>query len=293
MTEPSAARIPARIHDPRPCHLGEGPLWHPERGQLFWFDILGNVLRSSDASGPLEWGFPGHVSAAGWVDRDRLLVAGERGLGLLDLASGAVEPVAPLEADDPATRSNDGRADPWGGFWIGTMGKRAEPGAGAIHRYHRGEVRRLHAGVTIPNAICFSPDGGFAHFADTARRTIWRQRLGAEGWPAGDPEPFLDLSAAGLNPDGAVIDAAGTMWLALWGAGRVASVAPDGRMTAGPAVPAANASCPAFGGEDLATLFVTTAQEGLDLADPAHGGAGLVYAVEVGARGLPEPRVIL
>ncbi|MAS43534.1 MAG: gluconolactonase [Rhodobacteraceae bacterium] len=297
MTAPLPVPNPASAastHDPRPCHLGEGPLWHPERNQLFWFDILENRLRSSDASGPLEWGFPGHVSAAGWVDRDRLLVAGETGLSLLDLDSGAVEPVAPLEADDPATRSNDGRADPWGGFWIGTMGKRAEPGAGAIYRFHRGEIRKLHPGITIPNAICFSPDGGFAHFADTARRTVWRQRLNpADGWPCGDPEPFLDLRPLGLNPDGAVIDADGRMWLALWGAGRVAVIPPQGGITEGPSFPAAHVSCPAFGGADLSTLFVTTAQEGLDLSDPAHAGAGMVYAAQVEAKGLPEPRVIL
>ncbi len=126
------------IHDDRPCELGEGPLWHPERNQLFWFDILSQRLLTRTAEGPLAWAFPHRVSAAGWVDRDRLLIASEVALSLFDLATGQATPVVSLEADTPATRSNDGRADPQGGFWIGTMGKRAEPGAGAIYRFYRG-----------------------------------------------------------------------------------------------------------------------------------------------------------
>ena len=146
-----------QIFDNRPCDLGEGPLWHPERQQLFWFDITNSLLRSRDDDHALEWRFDRMVSAAGWVDRDHLLIASERDLVLFDLRTEAETLVIDLEADNPITRSNDGRIDPLGGFWIGTMGKEAEAGAGAIYRFYRGELRRLYPDISIPNAISFAP----------------------------------------------------------------------------------------------------------------------------------------
>jgi sugar lactone lactonase YvrE len=293
--------VAAAPFDDRPCSLGEGAFWHPVRGQVFWFDILGRRLLTRDAGGPRAWDFPARVSAAGWIDADRLLIASDRALLAFDIVTGQAETVVPLEADDPRTRSNDGRADPWGGFWIGTMGTAIEPGLGSIWRYWRGELRRLFAGITIPNAICFAPDGSFALYTDTPTQVLLRQRLrAADGWPVGEPEPFLDLRAAGqdgtgLNPDGAVIDAAGRLWLAQWGAGRVACHGPDGRFEGAVTVAAPHASCPAFGGPDLATLFVTTAREGMDAAAlAAHPQAGMTFAAPLaGLRGQAEHRVIL
>jgi sugar lactone lactonase YvrE len=93
-----------------------------------------------------------------------------------------------------------------------------------------------------------------------------RVALDADGWPAGEPELFLDLSADALNPDGAVIDADGTTWIAQWGASRVAAYAPDGSFLRAVEFPAPHTSCPAFGGPDLTTLFCTSARQGMDAA---------------------------
>lgn len=268
------------------CDLGEGALWHPARREVFWFDITGRALHSPDRA----WAFPRMVSAMGWVDAQRVLVASETALVLFDLETGAESPLCDLEADNPATRSNDGRADPQGGFWIGTMGKRAEPGAGAIWRWHRGALRRLFAGITIPNAISFPPDGRSACFADTVTRQVLRVALDAQGWPVGDPVCWLDLSAQGLNPDGAVFDAEGRFWVAQWGAGRVAAHGPDGAFLRALAVPAAHASCPAFGGEGLTDLFVTTARQGLARPGPLDGATLVARGI---GRGQPEHRIIL
>lgn len=283
------------IFDPRPCELGEGPFWHPERGQLFWFDILHARLLSQGPAGMEEWTFPEMVSAAGWISRDELVIAGEGGLFRFDLATGRRERLAVVEAGQPATRSNDGRADRQGGFWWGTMGKRgsAEPGKGAVWRWYRGEVRCLFPGLTIPNSICFTPDGRFAHFSDTAAQRVMKVALDAEGWPVAEPEPFLDLSAEDLNPDGAVIDAGGVMWQAQWGAGRVAAYAPDGRFLRAVEVGAPHSSCPALGGPGLDRMFVTTAREDMSPeALAACPDAGKVFALPDVARGLPEPRVL-
>lgn len=279
------------IFDDRACDLGEGPLWHPLRNQLFWFDITGKRMLSRDTDGPREWHFDQMVSAAGWVDADTLLIADEASLFTLNLNNGTQTLVAPLESGNPVTRSNDGRADPQGGFWIGTMGKGAEPGAGSIWRFHGGELRRLYPGITISNAICFSPDGRTAQFTDTPTRRVLRVALDAQGWPKGEPELFLDLNTEGLNPDGAVIDAQGLMWLAEWGAARVAAYAPDGARVRTIAFDAPHTSCPAFGGD---TLYCTTALQGMGAsARAAHPHAGKTFMARGIAQGQPEHRVIL
>lgn len=279
------------VFDDRACTLGEGPLWHPERAQLFWFDIIGQRLMTRAEDGPQEWAFDRPVSAAGWVDEHRLLIASDEDLSVFDLRDGTSEYVATLEADNPATRSNDGRADPQGGFWIGTMGRNAEPGAGALYRYYRGEVRLLRKNVTIPNATCFSPDGRHAYFADTAKNSVWRYALDADGWPEGTPDVYLDHRDEGLNPDGAVVDVHGNFWCAQWGASRVACYDPSGAFIEDIALPVPQPTCPTFGGGHL---YITTARQGLpeDAFDTApHSGKTLRIATKV--QGQPEHQVVL
>ncbi|KAF0113784.1 MAG: Gluconolactonase [Rhodobacteraceae bacterium] len=256
------------IFDARPCELGEGALWHPVREQLFWFDILNRTLHSQ----PQSWSFPEYVSAAGWISRDELLVACETGLFRLNLTTGDRATVA--SAGTPETRSNDGRA----GIW----------------RWYRGELRQIFKGISIPNAICFTPDGTAAHFTDTARAQVMKVALDSAGWPVGEPQVWLDLARAGLNPDGAVIDAEGRFWNAQWGAGRVAAYGPDGVFLTAVETPGATqSSCPAFGGPDLTTLFVTTALEHMNAeARARHPASGQTFAFPDVAQGLPEPQVL-
>lgn len=286
----------ATVFDERVCTLGEGALWHPLRQQLFWFDIIGKKLLSQSADGaPLAWQFDEHVSAAGWIDYDTLLIASESALLRFRLDSGESDILYALEADNPVTRSNDGRADPWGGFWIGTMGKKAQAKAGAIYRFYCGELRRLVAPVTIPNAICFSPDGHYAYYSDTVEQIIWRQRLDSEqGWPTGEPEALIDCAAQNVFPDGAVTDRDGNIWNAQWGSARVACYSPDGKLLRTIAFPATQVSCPAFGGADLTTLFATSATENLD--DEAlrqQPEAGWTFQVQATAGGNAEHPVVL
>ncbi len=278
-----------QVFSPTICTLGEGAFWHPERAQFFWFDILGKRLLTRIGDAEQRWQFDDCVSAAGWVDRDTLIMASSRALWRFEIATGAREKLVDLEADNPATRSNDGRADPQGGFWIGTMGYNAEPGAGAIYRYYRGELRRLFAEITITNAICFSPDGQHAFFTDTADGRVMRVALDDQGWPVGDPTVFLDLRDQDFGADGAVIDVEGRFWNAQWGASRVACYAPTGKLVETHSVPTPQASCPAFGGPDLSTLFVTTAADGR-ADDPM---AGQTFALQTTTKGQPEHRVIL
>ncbi|MEM6941203.1 MAG: SMP-30/gluconolactonase/LRE family protein [Pseudomonadota bacterium] len=283
------------IFDSHPCILGEGPLWHPRTNTLFWFDILGQRLLSRASDETRSWQFDTHHSAAGWFDERSLLIASETALWRFDIQSGARKHLVALEHDDPVTRSNDGRADPWGGFWIGTMGKRAEPEAGAIYRFYRGAVRQVASKITVSNAICFAPDRSAAYYTDTITQKIMRQPLAADtGWPAEPATVFIDLSGTKLFPDGAVTDAAGNIWVAMWGTSGVVCFDPEGNQTARIEVPAKQPSCPAFGGPDLRDLYVTSATDGLDAAAfekrPANGATFIFKDV---AQGRAEPQVLL
>jgi sugar lactone lactonase YvrE len=267
------------------CNLGEGAFWHPERGEFYWFDITGRKLHSAARS----WHFDEMPSAMGWISHDEVMIATETRLIVFDLVTAHTRMLCALEAENPVTRSNDGRADPQGGFWVSTMGKRSQKGAGGIWRYWRGELRRLFADMTIPNAISFAPDGQSACFTDTVTRKVMRVPLNRDGWTKGTPECWLDLSADALNPDGAVFDAAGNFWVAQWGAGRAACYAPNGQFLQAIAVPAAHTSCLAFGGPDFSTLYCTTAIEGRHAPTPLDGA---VFHAQTPARGLAEHRIL-
>ena len=278
-----------KVFDKTACLLGEGPLWHPIKECLVWFDILDKRLFQSTDEGFINWSFDENVSAAGWVDEDHLLLASETALSLFDIRNGKREPLVALEEDNAETRSNDGRADHFGGFWIGTMGKGAEQDAGAIYRFYKGELRKLVDNVTVSNAICFSPDGTLVYFSDTTEQTIKTWSLDEkDGWPVGPWEVFIDLRKDDLFPDGAVVDAEGNLWNAQWGANRVTRYSPQGVYMEHILFPASQITCPAFGGSDLKTLFVTSAA--LNVQEEM---AGQTFTVPTDFKGQKEHRVIL
>ena len=270
------------------CQLGEGAFWHPVRAQFFWFDILGKTLHMIENAQERQWRFDDYVSAAGWIDETSLIIASQTALWRFNIDSGNRERLIGLEADNPVTRSNDGRADAQGGFWIGTMGFDAQAEAGAIYRYYRGDLHKLFDHITIPNSICFSPDGRTGYFTDTGTGRIMRQKLDQDGWPTGAAHLHVDVSDEDFGPDGSVVDAAGNLWNAQWGAGRVACYDPAGALIRTVSVPTPQASCPAFAGAALADIYVTTAADGL--TDPQAGKTYLIASV---GPGQAEHKVIL
>src|SRR5215471_17771065 len=171
--------VPTSILSAERCHLGEGPTYDAATDTAWWFDILeGRLLEAHLESGPLRIHELGRMaSALARIDARRQLIAAEDGLYIRNLADGVLTLYRPLEADNPVTRSNDGRVHPSGTFWIGTMGRKAEPGAGAIYALHRGEIQLLFPNISIPNAICFSPDGSIGYFADSTEKTVYRVSL--------------------------------------------------------------------------------------------------------------------
>jgi sugar lactone lactonase YvrE len=289
-------RLPTSILCDERCHLGEGPTYDAATDTAWWFDILnGRLFEAHLGSGQARIHELGRMaSALARIDEGRQLIAAEDGLYIRSVADGSLVLYRPLEADSPGTRSNDARVHASGTFWIGTMGRRAEAGAGAIYALYRGEVLRLFAGITIPNAICFSPDGVLGYFADTATNVLYRVLLNPlNGLPRAAPEVLLRHRGVG-GLDGAVVDASGLIWNARWGGGCVDVYSPQGERLRSLRVPARQASCPAFVGPDLSRLLVTSAWQGMDEAARAEDAEhGRTFLIEAGARGRAEPDVKL
>jgi len=278
------------------CHLGEGPTYDVATDTAWWFDIIERRLFEArlDVGRTTIHSLDVMGSALARIDSHRQLLVADDGLYIRDVKDGQMALYRPLEADNSATRSNDARVHPSGTFWIGTMGRQAEKGRGAIYALHRGELSRLYESITIPNAICFSPDGTVGYFADTREHVLFRVDLdAATGLPRGAPVPLVTRRSRG-GIDGAVVDADGLIWNARWGGGCIDVYSPQGEQLRSLRVPARQASCPAFIGQDLSRLLVTSAWQGMDdhakRADPDHGRT---FALDVAARGRPEPDVKL
>jgi sugar lactone lactonase len=289
-------RVATSVLSAERCHLGEGPTYDVTTDTAWWFDILeARLFEAHLGSGQVCIHQLGRMaSALARIDAERQLIAAEDGLYIRSITDGALTLYCPLEAENARTRSNDARVHPSGTFWIGTMGRRAEAGAGAIYALHRGELSQLFAQITIPNAICFSPDGALGYFADTRKNELYRVALDAEtGLPRGAPETLLTHRGIG-GIDGAVVDADGLIWNARWGGGCIDVYNPQGEHMRSLLVPARQSSCPAFVGPDLSRLLVTSAWQGMDesarAADPEHGRTFLMQAA---ARGRAEPDVKL
>jgi sugar lactone lactonase YvrE len=289
-------RVATSVLSAERCHLGEGPTYDATTDTAWWFDILeGRLFQAHLATGQVRIHQLGKMaSALARIDANSQLIVAEDGLYIRSIADGAMSLYRPLEAENASTRSNDARVHPSGTFWIGTMGRRAERGAGAIYALHRGELSQLFAQITIPNAICFSPDGALGYFADTRKNELYRVALDAEtGLPRGAPEMLVKHHGVG-GIDGAVVDADGLIWNARWGGGCIDVYSPAGEHLRSLHVPARQSSCPAFVGPDLSRLLVTSAWQGMDesarAADPEHGRT---FLMEAGARGRAEPDVKL
>ncbi|MDB5505712.1 MAG: gluconolactonase [Devosia sp.] len=287
----------ARLLIDSQCALGEGPLWHPERQQLFYFDINNRSLFAAKADGTAagQWSFDGFPSAAAIIGRDTLAIATETGLVRLDLATGATSHIAYIEADDDTTRSNDARVNHAGGWWIGTMRKQENGPGGALYQYRAGTLTTLLTDQKTPNSTCFSPDGRTAYYTDTPSRKIMQVAIDpATGLPAGDWRTFVDIPEDEGWPDGAIVDSAGYLWSARWGGSRVVRHAPDGSVDRIVHVPASQVTCPCLGGPELKTMFITTANKTMSAEQlAAERVAGGVFVIEVEVPGQPETPVIL
>lgn len=274
------------------CELGEGPFWHPLLERLFWFDILNRTMLSAGTDGHIvdRIVFKDTVSAAAVIDRETLAVVQSGALLRYDFATDSSTPIIGIEEDVPTNRSNDSRMDRAGGFWIGTMGRRAENGVGGVYQYRNGQVTKVIENIRVPNSICFSPDGRTAYFTNSGKMIVKCPLDPETGLPIGPWEDFYTMEGLG-GADGSVVDSEGFLWNARWGGGAVIRISPDGKLDQVIEVPGVTrVSCPALGGKDMKTLYLTTARENMtpeEIEQQTH--AGSVFAIDVDVPGLAEP----
>jgi sugar lactone lactonase YvrE len=282
------------------CEHAEGPTWDAGRGELLWVDILGHRVHRARArrEGGRTWLEPvaahdvgqcvGAVvpladASGGWM------VASERGFGHLR-PDGTLRVITEPEAPGGGrTRMNDGKCDPAGRFWAGSLAWDVEPGAGRLYRMDLdGGVDTVLPSVTVSNGLAWTPDGATMYYIDTLTRRVDRLTLDAA---TGEPlarETAFPVGADEGWPDGMTIDDEGCLWVALWGGGQVIRYSTDGRVLARVRVEPEQVSSCAFGGEERRTLFITTSQEGLDAAARRRRpDAGRVFCVDVDVTGPP------
>lgn len=281
------------ILDETRLELGEGPVYDPDLDCLWWFDILGKSLRQLDlrSGTATAHALPFLGSVIARIDGRRHLIASSEGLFLRDFASGALTLHCELEPASLGNRSNDGRLHPSGALWIGTMSKTAETGAGAIYHVAGTTVTRIFDAVSIPNAICFSPDGSIGYYTDSKVNQLMQVPLDpATGLPAGPARVLIDGRDQPGVFDGSVCDANGDIWNARWDGGAVNRYDATGRHIARYDMPARRVTCPAFFGRSADRLVVTSCWEGLDAegraADPL---AGATFELGIPVRGRIEP----
>jgi sugar lactone lactonase YvrE len=270
-------------------HHGEGPVWDAAAGVLRFVDLVAGGLMTFDpASGAVRRRTLGPVVACLRPRRaGGLVVALERDVVLLDDPDDDASAPRTLTTlpDDAGVRCNDGGCDPAGDLLLGTMAYDESPGAGTLYRVGAdGAARPVVTGVTISNGFCFDPTGAFAYWTDTPTGRVERLTFAADGSVAGR-EPFVTVDPAAGHPDGLTVDAEGGVWVALWAGSAVHRYGPDGALDVVVRVPARQVSCPAFGGPDLADLYVTTSRQGLAAGDDPQAGA--LFRVTPGVRGLP------
>ncbi|MBL0370738.1 SMP-30/gluconolactonase/LRE family protein [Rhizobium sp. KVB221] len=289
-----SAAIPfnGKVLDPSNILLGEGPTYDPATDTAYWFDILGAELHELSLSTDKKTvhSLPAMSSVFARIDGDQQLVVSEHGLYIRDFRSGALALATPIEQDRPDMRSNDGRVHPCGALWFGTMkkGQEGRKGAGTIYHVAQGKVTELFPKISIPNGICFSPDGSVGYFVDTMENRYFRVMLDpATGLPLGEPQIFVDEAGQQGGIDGSVCDAEGSIWNAHWGVGEVHRYSPNGERTAIYKLPANMTTCPAFIGKQADRLLVTSASEGLDEAGlKADPEAGYTYELGITVRGV-------
>ena len=261
------------VLDTTQCALGEGPLRHPGRQQFFWFDINAHRLYTRENDEARSWQFDEYVSAAEWVDAEQLIIASETALSLFDLRTGAQDRHCAVEADDPRSRNNDCRADPQGGFWIGTMciDKEPEHEAGAIWRCCRGELRQPYPGITISKAICYRALGRSDPFHRHAKGQYLTAKARRPRLTHGCAGGVSRLARRALPPGWGCGGCCGrSLDRAIWPR-QGGPLQRSGRHTSDHRHPGGCTTCPAFGGQDLRSMLVTTLRQNLTDPDPAKG----------------------
>ena len=275
------------------AELGEGPVWHPEEQALYWVDIIGKRLHRYDpTNGSDTHQTVGSMLGAAVPTRGGgFLLAMQDGIYKLNkFGEGAPElAVRPEEMSDKI-RFNDGKCDPRGRFWAGTMGLgNSGPGLGTLYRIGSDLVpHAMVRGVSTSNGLAWNPERGIMYYIDTPTRQVVAYDYDLETGAIANGRTAVSVAKEDGFPDGMTIDEEGKLWVAHWGGGHVIRYDPDtGAKLERIPVPAALCTSCAFGGPNLDELYITTARTGRTeeqlAAEPASGG---LFRIRLSVRGL-------
>jgi sugar lactone lactonase YvrE len=282
-----------------PCLLGESPFWHPQEACLYWCDIPGKRLHRLDplSGESRHWDFEVEPSACAPLLDGTLLLAMRDGLWRFDPQRSERQRLAAPPYDMARERFNDGKCDPQGRFWVGTIWEPRDGPRAALYCFERGDLDRRADGVTVSNGLAWSPDGRTQYWSDTKAHTIYRMAIDPALGALSQREVFAtfpikqpgqDLDNYGGRPDGAAVDQQGFYWVAMFEGRRVLRLDPQGRIDREIVLPVRCPTMPCFGGDDLQTLFITTSRENRPPAElAAEPMAGCVLSLRVDVPGLP------
>jgi sugar lactone lactonase YvrE len=276
--------------------LGEGVLWDAAGKRVWFVDIKGHRIHrcAADGSDQRSWDAPGQVSFIVPAADGGMICSLEDGLYRFAESSGEGSgefvPLAKVEADVTGNRFNDGHVDANGHLWFGSMDDAEEAPSGALYRFDGARVRRMDDGYIITNGPAVSPDGATLYHTDTLDKRVYAFDRAPDG-SLSNKRLFVEITDGGY-PDGMAIDSQGHVWVATFGGWRIDRFDADGRKVGEVRFPCANVTKLAFGGEDLRTVYATTARKGLSpealVAQPL---AGALFTFRVETPGLPQHKL--
>jgi sugar lactone lactonase YvrE len=274
---------------------GEGAVWHAAERAVYWVDIERFLIhRFETGSATVKtWFFAEPPTALALTDRPGTLLVAIGGRVILwQPENDARAEFAFPEKNWPRTRLNDGRPDPAGNFWVGSMryqGSDGDAGAGRLFRIAAdGYVKVEKTGIGISNTLCWSPDSKRFYFGDTLANTIYVWDYDAASGTIANERPFFSGFERG-GPDGSAMDSEGYLWNARYGGSCIVRVAPSGKIDRVIEMPVEKVTTCTFGGPDLKTLFITSAGGGSGSGSGERFAGGL-FTLAVDTPGLPENR---
>jgi xylono-1,5-lactonase len=266
-----------------PSQLGEGIFCSHRTGTIYWVDIKKGMVHQLARGVHHSLATPGPVSFVFPLGEGRLLLGLKD--GIYQAADEKFLPVARL--DLPAEhRLNDGKCDPQGRLWVGTICTAQEPSeTAALYRLQDGRLDEVEGGYVNANGKAWSPDGKIMYHADTSRNMIWQYDYEASDGSLSNKRAFARVEDG--SPDGLCSDSEGRVLAALYGGSGIAIYSPRGELVGKVDVPVANVTSCCFGGSDLRTLYITTAYDGMDAAArERYPLAGHVFRAELDVPGL-------
>lgn len=271
------------------CELAEGPVWH--EGCLYWVDITSGKFYRLDHGALSCRELGGKLGVAVPALGDRWLVARDDGFSLFDWTTEKLTHLHDPEAHLTGNRFNDGKCDPQGRFWAGTMSLEGQGDVGALHVLDHPSLpsRKMVEGVTISNGLGWSPDGSVFYYIDSPTRRVDCFDFDGPSGAISNRRTLFEVPEGGGFPDGMTIDANGNLWVALWGGGAVICIdAHSGKEIDRISVPVSQPSSCTFGGDKLDTLYITSAWQGLAPEQRAlEPLAGSIFEVQLDVKGPP------